>query len=85
VAGDSKHIVAEAAARIFADLADPQTINHAKDDAWKKRLWHALSDAGLPLAWVAEGLGGSGASLGDGFAILGVAGRAPGFRCRRHP
>jgi acyl-CoA dehydrogenase len=75
VAADSKHIVAEAAARIFADLADPQTINRAKDGAWKERLWRALSDAGLPLAWVPEALGGSGASLADGFAILGVAGR----------
>ena len=32
-------------------------------------------EAGLPLAWVPEKLGGAGASLADGFAILGVAGR----------
>ena len=31
VTGESDHIVAETAARIFADLADPQTINRAKD------------------------------------------------------
>ena len=72
--GESDHIVAEVAARIFADLADPQTINRAKDERWKETLWHAL-DAGLPLAWVPEQFGGSGASLADGFAILGVAGR----------
>ena len=75
MAGESDHIVAEAAARIFADLADPQTVNQAKTDAWREPLWRALSDAGLPLAWVAEDLGGAGASLADGFAILGVAGR----------
>jgi acyl-CoA dehydrogenase len=75
VAGESDHIVAEAAARIFADLADPQTVNRAKDADWKAPLWQALSEAGLPLAWVSEDLGGSGASLADGFAILGVAGR----------
>ncbi len=75
MAGESDQIVADAAARIFADLADPQTINHAKDGAWKEPLWRALSDAGLPLAWVPETLGGSGASLAAGFAILGVAGR----------
>ena len=34
-----------------------------------------MSDAGLPLAWVPEKLGGAGASLADGFAILGAAGR----------
>jgi acyl-CoA dehydrogenase len=75
VAGESDHIVAEAAARIFADLADPQTVNQAKNGAWRAPLWQALSEAGLPLAWVPEGLGGSGASVSDGFAILGVAGR----------
>lgn len=76
MAGDSDHIVAETAARIFADLADAQTINRSKDDAWKAPLWAALSDAGLPLAWVPEERGGSGVSIADGFAILGVAGRS---------
>src|SRR5215471_15944043 len=75
IVGESDHIVAETAARIFADFADPQTINRAKDGAWRGPLWRALSDAGLPLAWVPEQLGGSGASLADGFAVLGVAGR----------
>ena len=72
---ESDHIVAETAARIFADLADPQTINRARDGRWKEPLWRALSEAGLTLAWVPEKQGGAGASLADGFAILGVAGR----------
>jgi acyl-CoA dehydrogenase len=76
VPGDSDHIVADIAARIFADFADPQTVNSAADGAWKKRLWQALGDAGLPLAWVPETLGGSGASMADGFAILAAAGRS---------
>jgi acyl-CoA dehydrogenase len=75
MAGDSDPIVAEAAARIFADLADPQTVNRSAIGAWKEPLWRALEQAGLPLAWVPENLGGSGAGLADGFAILGVAGR----------
>ena len=75
MAGEASHIVAEAAERILADLADPQSINQANNGAWKTPLWHALSEAGLPLAWVPEHLGGSGASLADGFAVLGVAGR----------
>ena len=73
--GQRDHIVAEMAARIFADLADPQTINRVKTGAWKETLWQTLDDAKLPLAWVPERLGGSGASLAEGFAILGVAGR----------
>lgn len=68
-------IVAETAARIFADLADPQTVNRAKDAAWKEPLWTALTEAGLTLAWVPEALGGSGAALADGFAVLNAAGR----------
>jgi acyl-CoA dehydrogenase len=75
VPDDSDHIVADIAARIFADFADPQTVNSAPDGAWKKPLWQALSDAGLPLAWVPETLGGSGAGIADGFAILAAAGR----------
>jgi len=38
-------------------------------------LWHALSEAGLPLSWVPEECDGSGASLAEGFAVLGAAGR----------
>ena len=72
---ENGNIVAETAARIFADLADPQTINNAKSDAWKAGLWRALEDAGLTLAWVPDTLGGAGASLSDGFEVLGVAGR----------
>ena len=73
--GQKDHIVAEMATRIFADLADPQTINRLKGGAWKESLWQTLDNTKLPLAWVPERLGGSGASLAEGFAILSVAGR----------
>lgn len=72
---ESNNIVAETAVRIFADFADPQTINRAKDASWKEPLWKALTEAGLPLAWVPDEQGGSGASLAGGFAVLGAAGR----------
>jgi acyl-CoA dehydrogenase len=72
---ESDHIVADTAARIFADLADPQTINGSRDGRWKEPLWRALAEAGLTLAWVPEKQGGAGASLADGFSILGIAGR----------
>ncbi|MGE0767055.1 MAG: acyl-CoA dehydrogenase family protein [Hyphomicrobiaceae bacterium] len=72
---ESDSIVAETAARIFADLADPQTINAAKSDAWKTPLWRALEENGLTLAWVADDLGGAGADLADGFEVVLVAGR----------
>jgi acyl-CoA dehydrogenase len=75
VTGDSDQIVAAMAARIFADLADPQTINRATNDAWKEPFWTAVAQAGLPLAWVPESFGGAGTDLADGFAVIRIAGR----------
>ena len=72
---ESENIVVETAEKIFADLADAQTINHDKNGSWKAPLWQALTEAGLPLAWVAEDCGGSGASLAEGFGVLSAAGR----------
>jgi acyl-CoA dehydrogenase len=74
MANDS--LVAETARRIFRDVCDPQTLNRAADDSWVAPAWSALEEAGLPLAWVPEALGGSGAGLADGFAVLREAGRA---------
>src|SRR5437868_11334674 len=72
---ESENIVAETAEKIFADLADAQTINRDNKGAWQAPLWSALSEAGLPLAWVPEDCGGSGASLAEGFSVLSAAGR----------
>jgi len=72
---ESENIVAETAEKIFSDLADAQTINSDKKGGWKAPLWQALSDAGLPLSWVPEDCGGSGASLAEGFSVLSAAGR----------
>jgi acyl-CoA dehydrogenase len=71
----SQSIVQETTRRILADLADPQTINAARDTGYKAPLWQALEEAGLTLAWVPEEFGGIGASLLDGFDILRIAGQ----------
>ena len=72
---ESENIVAETAEKIFADLADAQTINSDKTGNWKAPLWQALTEAGLPLSWVPEDCDGSGASLAEGFSVLSAAGR----------
>src|SRR5258708_9561813 len=72
---ETENIVAETAEKIFADLADAQTINSDHNGNWKAPLWQALTEAGLPLAWVPEDLGGSGTSLAEGFGVLSAAGR----------
>src|SRR6201991_2710665 len=72
---ESENIVVETAEKIFADLADAQTINRDKKGEWKAPLWRALTEAGLPLSWVPEECGGSGASLAEGFSVVSAAGR----------
>ena len=69
------NIVTETATRIFADFADPQTINRARDDGWRGPLWHKLEEAGLTRAWVPEARGGAGADVADGFELARIAGR----------
>lgn len=71
---DDIRMIAEATSRIFADLADLQTINAAGDDAWRTPLWQALEEAGLTRAWLPEEAGGAGLTLEGGFEILRVAG-----------
>ncbi|MEW6644572.1 MAG: acyl-CoA dehydrogenase family protein [Pseudomonadota bacterium] len=69
-------IVVDTATRIFADLADAQSIIQSRGVEWQAPLWQALTDAGLTLAWVPDACGGSGADLADGFGIVQAAGRA---------
>jgi acyl-CoA dehydrogenase len=69
-------IIVDTATRIFADLCEPGTVNAAEEGRWPKALWDALEESGLPLTWVPDTLGGAGAELLDGFAVLRAAGRA---------
>jgi acyl-CoA dehydrogenase len=69
------NIIVDTATRIFQDLCEPNTVNEAEKGSWPKALWAALEESGLPLTWVPEELGGAGATLFDGFAVLRVAGR----------
>ena len=69
------NIIVDTATRIFADLCEPQTVNAAEEGQWPQALWDALEESGLPLTWVPDNLGGAGAEMIDGFAVLRVAGR----------
>ena len=69
------NIIVDTATRIFQDLCEPATVNDAEKGVWPKALWDALEESGLPLAWVPDDLGGAGAAMADGFAVLRVAGR----------
>jgi acyl-CoA dehydrogenase len=69
------NIIVDTATRILQDLCEPATVNDAEEGKWPKALWDALEESGLPLAWVSDDLGGAGATMADGFAVLRVAGR----------
>src|SRR3984893_16772988 len=69
------NIIVDTATRIFQDLCEPNTVNEAEQGVWPKALWNALEESGLTLTWVPEELGGAGAALADGFAVLRAAGR----------
>ena len=71
----SDNIIVDTATRIFNDLCEPQTVNAAEEGRWPEELWSALEESGLTLAWVPDNLGGAGADIIDGFAVLRVAGR----------
>ncbi len=69
------NIIVDTATRIFQDLCEPATINDAEKGVWPKALWDALEASGLTVAWVPEELGGAGATMADGFAVLRAAGQ----------
>jgi acyl-CoA dehydrogenase len=69
------NIVVDTATRIFQDLCEAATVNEAESGVWPQALWNALEESGLPRAWVPEDLGGAGAAMADGFAVLRAAGR----------
>jgi acyl-CoA dehydrogenase len=72
---NTDNIIVDTATRIFQDLCEPNTVNDAEQGVWPKALWDALEESGLTLTWVPDELGGAGAALSDGFAVLRAAGR----------
>jgi acyl-CoA dehydrogenase len=66
--------VADAAERLFRDLADPQALNAARDDGWRAPLWRALTDSGLTGALLPEDKGGAALSWAEAMEVLRVAG-----------
>ncbi|MBR0967359.1 acyl-CoA dehydrogenase family protein [Tardiphaga sp. 538_B7_N1_4] len=71
---ESGLIIRDVAQAIFSDHANPRTIIQQKGQNWKAPLWEAIEQNGLSLSWIDERLGGSGASLEDGFELVQVAG-----------
>jgi acyl-CoA dehydrogenase len=65
-------LLLEVTRRILREVADPQTRRTRTDG--RAAAWRALEDNGLTHAWIAEGAGGAGAGIADGFEIATLAG-----------
>jgi len=72
---ESTSLIVETASRLLRHHCDPQTLNSTAGAAWQAPAWAALEQAGLPLAWVPEELGGAGVGIEEGFGLIGLAGR----------
>jgi alkylation response protein AidB-like acyl-CoA dehydrogenase len=67
------NLVAEAAERLFADLATPKIARAAEEGAWPTPLWQAVEDAGFTAALEPD----SGVWLTEALVILRAAGGHP--------
>jgi len=70
----SDSIIVDTVTRVLQDLCEPGVVNDAEAGKWPAGLWNALEESGLTLTWVSDELGGAGAEMADGFAVLKVAG-----------
>ncbi|MCA8927854.1 MAG: acyl-CoA dehydrogenase [Alphaproteobacteria bacterium] len=67
-------IIVDTVTRVCQDLCEPGVVNDAEEGKWPADLWNTLEESGLTLTWVSDELGGAGAEMADGFAVLKVAG-----------
>jgi acyl-CoA dehydrogenase len=72
---NTDNIIVDTATRIFRDLCEPAAVNDAEKGVWPKALWDALEESGLTVAWIPDDLGGAGATMADGFAVLRASGQ----------
>ena len=72
---NTDNIIVDTATRIFRDLCEPAAVNDAEKGVWPKELWDALEESGLTVAWIPDDLGGAGATMADGFAVLRASGQ----------
>ena len=71
---DMRSILADSAARLFADLCTSQAFDKAENGELDASAWNRLEEAGLTRATVPEAQGGDGADLGDALSLVRGAG-----------
>ena len=73
---NTEGMVAETAAKIYTDLCGREVPHEAEAGTYPQALWDALSENGLPLAWVSEDNGGFGADYDEVFGAIWVSAEA---------
>src|SRR3546814_14373938 len=71
---DSDNLIVDTATKLLSDLSTPSVVNDGEAGKWPAGLWDALEESGLTLTWVSDELGGAGAAVSDGLAVLKVSG-----------
>jgi acyl-CoA dehydrogenase len=67
-------LLVNTARAICRDLATPQLVAAAEETGWSPDLWAAVAGSGFPWVSLSEDVGGSGGTIADMCALLGVAG-----------
>ena len=73
---NTEGMVAETATKIYTDLCARDVPHEAEAGQYPQALWDALTENGLPLAWVSEANGGFGADHDEVFGAIWASAQA---------
>lgn len=73
---NTEAMVAETATKIFTDLCGREVPHQAEAGHYPAELWDALTENGLPVAWVSEDNGGFGADYDEIFGAIWASAQA---------
>ena len=73
---NTEGMVAETATKIYTDLCPREVPHAAEAGEYPQKLWDALAENGLPLAWISEDNGGFGADYDEVFGAIWASAQA---------
>src|SRR5690606_21404830 len=73
---NTEGMIAQTAAKIYGDLCSREVPHEAEAGKYPQSLWDALTENGLPLAWVSEQNGGFGADYDEVFGAIWASAQA---------
>lgn len=73
---NTEGMIAQTAAKIYGDLCSREVPHESEAGKYPQGLWDALTENGLPLAWVSEQNGGFGADYDEVFGAIWASAQA---------